>query len=362
MKTNKLTKQKTICYIIIYLIFGALFAYGTAGLNDLNFDKMVFNPTNKFGLFMASYGMFPMYTIQLCGYTMLMVAYRKYDEALDVAESLFSIFKFFRNNKFFYTVLKVLYKILFLAFIYGAFQGSNEMWNFVLGNTIGTNLQDALINIGLPKAISIILWTLFRFATIIVVYFVLKAFSKKHKEALEFMAVVGLALYYSADIINQLKEHFHRIRFREMVAYSNGILGDDLALQKLYSSTQKNELLEKVDFHWFTQWFTIGKDDGVQWVDPRSFPSGHTTAASFSMLLVPLFAKTKELSKYLAPAFILGVGYTGAMGLSRMIRGAHYLTDVTGAALIMFTIALIFVFILNQLQKLSTKRLNKNIK
>lgn len=59
------SKKHSPAYIIAYLIFGILFAWGTIGLNDLNFDKMVFNPTNKFAFTMACYGMFPRVCIQL---------------------------------------------------------------------------------------------------------------------------------------------------------------------------------------------------------------------------------------------------------------------------------------------------------
>lgn len=355
---DKSLKNKKIAGIVIfYIIFGALFIYGTIGMNDLNFDKMVFNPQNGFAFFMANFGMIPHFSMQLLGFTTLMAVYRPYDNALDVAESLFPFFKYFRNNKITYTLLKVLYRVMFLALIYGAFMGANDFCGFLMGNIFGANLQDIIVNAGAPKVLGVILWTLLRFATIIVCYIVLKRIARKYAREIEFMAVAGLAMYYASDVINVLKEHFHRIRFREMVAYSNGLIQENGIVPNLHNTIFTRDMIDKTDFHWFTHWYEIGQDDGVIWHDPRSFPSGHTSAASYSLLLIPLFARCKELSRYFVPAYIIGVGYTMAMGLSRMMRGAHYMTDVTGAAIIMFTIMILIIGVMDIMQKHSDKNL-----
>lgn len=353
---KSLKKKRIITYIVFYIIFCALFIYGTIGLNDLNFDKMVFDPFNKFAFTMACYGMLPHYCMQLLCYTTLMAVYRPFEDALDVAESLLPFFKYLRENKAIHFILLVLYRVLFLAFIYGAFMGTNDFWNFILYNAFGANVQDMIVSAGAPKVLAVIVWTITRLATLCLCYFVLKLIGKKYAREIEFMAVVGLAMYYSGDIINVLKEHFHRIRFREMIAYSNGF-ADGNVVPNLHEAKLTREMIDKTDFHWFTNWYNIGQDDGVVWHDPRSFPSGHTSAASFSLLLVPLFNRTKALSKYFVPASIIGIGYTMAMGLSRMMRGAHYMTDVTGAGLIMFTLMLFFVGLFDVLQARSDKRL-----
>lgn len=354
---KSLRNKKIIVCDLFYIVFGTLFIWGTLGMNDLNFDKMVFNPQNKFAFTMACYGMLPHYSMQLFCYTMLMVVYRPLDEAFDIAESLFSFFHIFRENKFFHTVLAILYKVMFLAFIYGAYMGSNDFLNFLLYNAFGANIQDMLINAGVNSIIAVIAWAAVRIALILCVYFLLKFLSKNHRKEFEFVAVAGLLMFYSSDIINILKEHFHRIRFREMVAYSNGITGVDGAVHSLHDVVFTRDMIDRTDFHWFTHWYQIGQDDGVVWHDPRSFPSGHTSASSYTFLLVPLFLRNKDLSKFWIPASVFGIGYVGAMGLSRMMRGAHYMTDVTGAALIMFTVMLIFIGVLDLFQMRSDKRL-----
>lgn len=348
-----LKRKRIVGYVIFYVIFSILFVYGTIGYNDLEFDKMVFNPSNKFAFTFACYGMFPRYLMQLLGYCTLMAVYRPLDEAFDIAESLFPFFKIFRENKIIHGILAVLYRVMFVAFIYGAFMGAKDILDFF-------GYYDTLLGLGLSVTVTNLIWTPTRIVLIVVSYLILKALSKKHAKELEFMAVAGLAMYYSSDIINMLKDHFHRIRFREMVAYSNGIVGDDGAVHSLHDVVFNKSMIDKTDFHWFTKWYIVGKDDGVVWHDPHSFPSGHTSAASFAFLLVPLFTRTKKLSKFFVPAYAIGVGYVMAMGLSRMMRGAHYMTDVTGAGLIMFTLMLVFVGVLDLLQAKSDKRLSQH--
>lgn len=347
-----LRKKRFIGYAVFYIIFGAFFIWGTIGMNDLNFDKMVFNPSNRFAFTFACYGMLPHFTMQLLGYATLMAVYRPLDEAFDVAESLLPFFKYLRQNKVTRTILAILYRVLFLAFVYGAFCGSNDLLNFF-------GFYDTLTSTPMPMVLINLTYTAIRIVLVLASYALLKKLSVKYARELEFVAVAGLAMYYAGDIINVLKEHFHRIRFREMVAYSNGIVGDDGAVHSLHDVVFTRDMIDKTDFHWFTHWYTVGKDDGVVWHDPRSFPSGHTSAASFTFLLLPLTTRSRALSKYFTPAYIIGVGYVMAMGLSRMMRGAHYMTDVSGAGLIMFTIMLVFVFILDILQNRSDKRLNR---
>lgn len=347
---KSLKKKRIIVYSLFYIIVGGLFIYGTIGYNDLNLDKALFNPSNGFALTFAEYGMFPRFTIQLLGYTMLMVAYRPLEEAFDVAQSIFPFFKFFRENKFIHTVLAILYRVMFVAFIYGAFMGAKDTCDFF-------GYYDMLKDFGLSINVINAVFNLTRIALMVISYFLLKFVSKNHRGAFEFVAVAGLGMYYSSGVIDALKEHFHRIRFREMVAYSNGIIGEDGRVHSLHDVKFTRDMIDKTDFHWFTNWYVVGKNDGVSWHDPRSFPSGHTSAASFTFLLVPLFSRNQKISKFFIPASIVGIGYVMAMGLSRMMRGAHYLTDVTGAALIMFTIMLIIVGIFDLFQAKSDSRL-----
>lgn len=356
MKSKNATRF--VPYIITYIVFGTLMIIGT--FRDLQVDMALLDYTNPFGVFMERWGMFPQFTMQLLCYTMLLAAYHPLDEAFDIAESIFPFFIHLRANKITHFILAVLHKVMYVAFIYGAFMGANDCLGFLLGNGFGGNLQDILINAGVAKTIAIILWIIARFALIAIVYLLFKKIDKKYIKALEFMACAGLIMFYGSNVVNTLKDIFHRVRFREMMAYSHGLYylnSDGKTCVDIGEAVIKRSWINDTDFSYFTRWYTPGDARGIIWQDQKSFPSGHTTAASFSMLLIPLTTHFKELKKWAVPGFVLGFGYMLAMGISRMIRGAHYLTDISGAALIMTTICILSVCILSIFQRISDKNL-----
>ena len=352
---KKLKKQINICVIFYFVFFGALMLIGT--FFDLEIDKALFNYENKFGIIMEDWGMLPIYTIQLLGYSMLISAYHTIDEAFDIAKSIFPFFKYLKQNKFTHFICFILLHIMYIAFGYGAFMGSDEFLNFVMGRTHGCNLQDLLINAGWNQTPAIIMWILLRVAVALAFIIFFSKLNKKYKKALEFMAIAGLAVYYGGNIINDIKEHFHRIRFREMIAYSNGLV-DENGWSSRWGATLPREWIDTTDFSAFDRWYKVGNDMGV-YSEPTSFPSGHTSAAAVTMLLPALFAKCKALNKYFVPAFLIGFFYTFLMGVSRLIKGAHYLTDIASAAIIIFAMILLFVGIMNMLEKQSEKNLKK---
>ncbi len=66
----------------------------------------------------------------------------------------------------------------------------------------------------------------------------------------------------------------------------------------------------------------------------KSFPSGHTSAASSTLLLMALPDVFKKLKKYEILFFLFAFAFTFMVGYSRMIVGAHFLSDITiGASL-----------------------------
>ena len=102
----------------------------------------------------------------------------------------------------------------------------------------------------------------------------------------------------------------------------------------------------------FQKWYKIGKsqkDAFAAVLDHeafKSFPSGHT---GFSSTLIA----TAALS-YIIPAFRdaddilsgVGVAIVAVIAISRIVMGAHYLTDVTFAFMLVYTICLILYKVL----------------
>ena len=339
---KKAKQQNLILCLIFYIVFGSMMIIGT--FYDLEIDKALFNYTNKFGEFMEYYGMLPQYCIRLFAYSTLIVCYHPIDKVLKAVQRLLPFSSRFISNKTVHNILFILYHIIYGAFFLGAFQGSNELLNFILRSTLGGNLQELYSD----TVWGLISWIILRITLMFIVIFLLSKV-KKHKQLLEFMAIVGLALYYGSEIIDILKHHFHRIRFREMIAYSHGLINENGYTDVAWHILPR-KWIDSTDFSAFDRWYKVGCDMGV-YSNATSFPSGHTSAASFSMLIFPLFAKSRSLSKYTAAAFFIGFTYTLMMGISRLIRGAHYMTDIAAAALIMFTMMLIFIGILNMIYK-----------
>lgn len=84
----------------------------------------------------------------------------------------------------------------------------------------------------------------------------------------------------------------------------------------------------------YTPWYTVNGSrtfEGLAKDCCKSFPSGHTFSAGMIFLLLCLpdifeFAQKKCVRVFL---WIFCIGYTCLVGLSRIVAGAHYLTDIT---------------------------------
>lgn len=97
----------------------------------------------------------------------------------------------------------------------------------------------------------------------------------------------------------------------------------------------------------FNPWWVFGNDGkdqllaaGVDSDDFKSFPSGHTANAALLMLLNVLGALRKNLAKYAGLLFWLGVLWTGVVILSRIIVGAHFITDTVAGVTVTFVVIL----------------------
>ena len=123
------------------------------------------------------------------------------------------------------------------------------------------------------------------------------------------MAVIGLCGYgVSSGIINLMKTVWGRVRFRDL-----------------------NDSYEA-----FTAWYVINGDTGA-----HSFPSGHTGSAgvTYYLLFLPYVSEKWQKRRYLcfAAAFV----YTSTVAATRLIMGAHYLSDVTVGGTVVFTCVLV---------------------
>lgn len=90
------------------------------------------------------------------------------------------------------------------------------------------------------------------------------------------------------------------------------------------------------DRAYFMPWWQPGKtlrdtlvDAGVAAEEFKSFPSGHTANASSMMLLCLLPHLSTKLHGKQNILFLIAVIWTSLVAASRIVMGAHYLTDTT---------------------------------
>ena len=141
---------------------------------------------------------------------------------------------------------------------------------------------------------------------------------KRLKKPLLILAIAGLAAM-AAQIffIEGMKHLWGRVRFRDLLAAGS------------------NDA--------FTPWYVINGLNGN-----KSFPSGHTAGAgmSYLLMLLPFVFKKWENKKQLC--FWVPFVYTSVVAFTRLVMGAHYLSDVTVGGTVSFTVIIITMAILEK--------------
>lgn len=86
----------------------------------------------------------------------------------------------------------------------------------------------------------------------------------------------------------------------------------------------------------FQPWWNIGCSQRADYLARgvirdgfRSFPSGHTANAACALLLAALPLVLPSLERWWGPLYLMGVAVAFLVALSRMVVGAHFLSDVT---------------------------------
>lgn len=109
-------------------------------------------------------------------------------------------------------------------------------------------------------------------------------------------------------------------------------------LKAIWGRVRFRDLLAQGSYDAFTPWYCINGVNGN-----KSFPSGHTAGAgmSYLMMLFPfVFDRLKDKSRL---CFAVPFAYTSVVAVTRLMMGAHYLSDVAAGAIISFTAVIIAV-------------------
>lgn len=100
-------------------------------------------------------------------------------------------------------------------------------------------------------------------------------------------------------------------------------------IKQIWQRTRFATLMEAGSLTDFTVWYSPFGNGG------ESFPSGHTANAVSMLLLVALCDVCPKLRKYRVVMYGVAWGYIAAMAFSRIILGAHFLSDVlVGSAIV----------------------------
>ncbi len=120
-------------------------------------------------------------------------------------------------------------------------------------------------------------------------------------------------------------------------------LGSIEIIKMLWGRVRFRDLLKMPNYDGFTQWYHPNGYNGN-----RSFPSGHTAGAAMSylMMLLPFAYEKWEKKKIIC--FALPLVYTSIVAYTRLVMGAHYLSDVAMGGAIGFTTVIIAVAVLDK--------------
>lgn len=292
--------KKTIFYICFALAY--VVAFALASVYDFRISQAIadiktgeYYSDNLFGRVFAVIGEMPVYAV-----------------------SSFAVSVFYANVPETYAKkMQIFLKALCLAITFGVlFFGFNRMFKNI------SNLTNSFDR----RHVAIILAEVFLAAAVtLLVWYVVYRMKPETKRALlkfAFVAVVTCAM--TEIIVHGIKFFWGRTRFRT-IAYAGG---DADMYTAWYLPQGKRNLIEKY------KTLGLGKDAFA------SFPSGHSCSAA---TLITLFAipkcldsvdKTKKRALY-----SFAVLFTAIVMFSRLVMGAHYLSDVlagTGSTILSY--------------------------
>ena len=193
------------------------------------------------------------------------------------------------------------------------------------------------------------------------------------------LVIVGTAACYL--VIHFVKSPIGRARYRAILAYNaNPTHYDALLTEKLGVDTTSVINGETLSFRNFwvnygslsDKFEAIGIDDKYKEVLAevglasdicKSFPSGHTFTAglSYTLICIPDMVDKFKTKGWKAFWYALPIVITGVVGLSRVVMGAHYLSDVLFGGTIAFLAVCIFRWLVllggwKKIAKLFTKK------
>lgn len=333
MKTKSDLRTELLLYGFYFILFGGLLAYAT--FYDLQVSQKLFDPQNKFGIFFEYFAEVPRYVLRGCAFTVLLFTRHSLNECLEIIGRLLPFVRPFSPQKTQTKIFRLCDWVFNWAEIIGfgvlAFFGwkmeTDSLVKYIIVWATGQP-EGEVRNSALCIACSIVLALLLTGLG----FLIASRASRETLTKLEPLALLGLFLYVLYPLLNEIKAYISRVRFREMVGYANGFVTAD-GLSHGTDPGVTRDMIQTSDFSAFTRWYERGDAMGI-YSHADSFPSGHTGSAVFILLSYYLCRAFDSLKKFAVPCFFASTLYIGLMATARIMRGAHYLSDVTMAALL----------------------------
>lgn len=335
---KKREKSLAIISAVVYvvLIFLMVLATVDGGAYDILIDKALFDPTLVSAKFFEDFGQAVIWAMWGPAFAVIFLCRRDLNGCLAVINRLCPRIKIVEcTEKKLYRVTNFLLKVVETV---GFFVLCGIGWKKLIENVT----KNALKNVG-KENLSQLVYFLISFAVAALSIFLLSRINRKKLEKLEGIALAFVLFGLMCKVVEECKTITHRVRFREMVAYSNGFFDSD-GLSEGKNSPLTREMIDKTDFGAFTPWYrksiTVGKYDYHLFSRTDSFPSGHTLSACVTFLAVLVCTAFEKLKKFAPLTLCISVAFTAFMAFTRLTVGAHYLSDVVAAMLIGYTMFL----------------------
>lgn len=281
---NVIIYKKKYC-IIIGIVLLSLMIIGS--FFDYQISQFLYNQNNVFGIFLASYGQLPAMLCFAVGGTLLL---HMLDKHKKIEMGLCYFFAVFLN----------------------------------LFAVLGITMDPMLYIQGMPIFVSLVIAIAIVGFIDVLVYRVSKGASKETIKKI--IILVLTVVFIELIVINIVKIPWARPRMRMISSRS------DASFQPwwIVGSQMKSQLMAL----------------GVASEEFKSFPSGHTANAACAMLLCVLPMLNTKLRGKEDLLFFVGVLFAFLVAFSRIIMGAHFVTDVVVGMSVSFIIQIIVVRIL----------------
>ena len=285
--------KKNLKPIVSFAVMGVLLVLAT--FFDLQFSRFAvdlepgkYYSTNFFGVFFEIFGERPVYYVTSIG--------------------LFFIFFYLKKVSTFKKGTKITLMVLCAVIALGLnYYGATKLIKYLLTHGWISDLEGIMRTVA-TVSVAIVFTALWLFVC-----------SRINKKYLKGLAVCGLIIIFTAAFsqaaTHLLKPFFGRARYRML-----NVMGDFSQYTRWYVVNGKRSVPEEL--------LALGvAKDGY-----KSFPSGHTCAAamSFTLIFLPDLLGLDEQKRIKLKTIMIVVSFvfTALVALSRIVVGAHYLTDV----------------------------------